>query len=265
MSAPTNVSPFPPPRVAPNLTHALGGIWHLTYRRFLTPAALLQTAGTCALLGVLAWEMVGQGDARGFSQWMSSLYCSSVLPILAFLFGAGAIRDEMKPSAVDYTLTRPVPRPAFVTFKFLSHLACLQVIYLGALAVLLGVGAVQQIPGLADAWPRLWLAQTLTITAFLSFGYLCGALTSRYIVIGLIWGGVIEVGLGRIPLQVGRLSMTHQVRALLEPVLRDVRGDELAGQSALGVTAGLLCASLVMLGLAVTLFSRRELTGERDA
>src|SRR5436305_792065 len=55
--------------------------------------------------------------------------------------------------------------------------------------------------------------------AFGGFGFLGGFLTSRYIIIGLAYGVVIEVGVGQIPTQLSKLSMTHQVQGMLQSLL----------------------------------------------
>lgn len=263
MSSPSPA--FSPPRVAPHLGHACGGVWRLTYRRFLTPGALLQLAGLVALLVFLGSAMVREGRTRVFCDWTNGIYFSSVLPILAFLAGSGMIRDELKPGSVDYTLTRPVPRPAYFVFKFFSQLACLQILYLFALASVVGVGVLRQIPGVMDAVPAMLLAQGLTLGTFLAFGCLCGILTSRYLVLGIAWAAVIEVGVGNIPTQLNQLSITHQIRAILEPYLPNAPAGFVPEQGIVGLTFALLGATLLMVAAAAALFSQRELTGARDA
>ena len=74
------------------------------------------------LLTLLTFAIVRPGRVMPFSNWTAGFYLTFLVPLLAFLSGGGAMRDEMKPSSVDYVLTRPVRRTAFVVFRFLSHL-----------------------------------------------------------------------------------------------------------------------------------------------
>lgn len=256
-------SPLAPPPVAPNVWNALGGIWRLTFRRFLVPSQWLILAGLLVVLAVIGYATIGDGNQRRYFLWVAKFYLTFLVPILAFLSGGGAMRDEMKSATVDYVLIRPVRRPVFVIGKFLSHLACLQLCFLCALGVVLAVGVYRQIPALASTLPWLLLAQAITVTAFTALGYFCGACTSRYLVVGLVYAGVVEVGIGRIPTQLNRLSMTHHVRALLDHVCPGMQMAAAPELSALGTVGLLLGFAAIVLACTAVYFSRLELAGAR--
>ena len=250
---------FPPPvaPVAPNSRHAFGGIWRLTARRFLGPRQLLPLPFVLAILAVLGAAIVHEGKSGPYFSWASGFYLTFLMPVLAFISGGGAIRDDLRSGSVDYVLTRPVSRPAFLVFKFMAHLACIQVISLGGLAVVIGVGYFRQIPGVWSFLPWLLLGQAITITAFAALGFLSGVLTSRFVIIGLFYGAIIEAGLGNIPVQINKLAMTHQVKAML-PQLAPV-----PEQGAWITIAILLAYAAVMLAVAATVFSFQQLAGAR--
>jgi ABC-2 type transport system permease protein len=109
----------------PNLWNACGGLWRISYRRLVSWRQLLTLAWTTAVLALLAGVTVREGHGDSFYTWTIDFYLTALVPIIAFMSGAGAIREDMKPGGVDYLLTRPVPRPAFVGARFLSHLLCL--------------------------------------------------------------------------------------------------------------------------------------------
>ena len=249
--------------IAPNLRNAFGGIWRLTFRRFLAPSQWTIPAILLGVLVLIAFATVREGNAQLYFRWTSQFYLTFLVPILAFLSGAGAIRDEMKPATVDYVLTRPVRRPVFVAFKFLSHLACLQVGFLLALGAVLAVGVYRHIPSLFAALPWLLLGQAVAVTAFSALGLLCGALTSRYLVVGLFYAGIVESAIGRVPTQLNRLSMTHQLRALLEQVLPGFNPALLPAQSPLAIVGLLLIFSAIMVAAAALYFAFQELAGAR--
>jgi ABC-2 type transport system permease protein len=261
MSATT--TSFPAPRVAPKLAHAFGGVWRLTFRRFLLPGHWLTVAIGLAVLALLFYG-APHGRNRGeFLDWTVGFYVTFLVPALAFMSGAGAMRDEMKSGTVDYVLTRPVPRPAFVVFKFVAHTVCTQLELLLALGLVLGLAISRGIPGLATVAPKLLLGQVLLVTAFSAFGFLCGVLTSRYVIVGLAYAGIIEAGVGQIPTQLSRLSMTHQVRDLLASLLG--RTETLTSAPSLFGTSGMVAVFCVLtLGAAVALFTFREFTGTAE-
>jgi ABC-2 type transport system permease protein len=265
MNAPA--TEFPRARVVPHLGHALGGIWRLTLRRFFSPNYWLMLAAALAVLGLLAFAGNHEAardvaEGRGYLKWMVDFYLTFVLPIIAFITAAGALRDELRPDSVDYMFTRPVPRPAFVVGKFLAHVVCAQFDYLLALAVLLGVGVYKHIPDLFAAVPLLLVAQVLMVTVFSAFGFLFGLLTPRYVVIGLCYGLLVEIGVGQIPTQLNRLSMIHQVRAMFPMII--LRPDTVAPPPAASpvLTAAILLAMTLFLLTATALaFSLKELAG----
>lgn len=240
---------------------AFGGVWRLTFRRFLLPGRWLLLAAGLAVFGLLC-VAASPRNARDdqYLLWIIEFYLTFFVPALSFLSAGGALRDEMKSSTVDYVLTRPIRRPAFLSFKYIAHMLCTQVDFLVSFAVVLVVGTVRGMPGLAAAVPLLLLGQVLLVAAFSALGFLGGVLTSRYVVVGIAYALVIEVGIGQIPTQLSQLSMTLQVRELLTALLFPLVGAT-GVPTLLGTTAMLLAFGAVALGTAGTLFARRELSG----
>jgi ABC-type transport system involved in multi-copper enzyme maturation permease subunit len=171
------------------------------------------------------------------------------------------VRDDLQAGAVDYLFTRRVRRPVFVALRYVAHVLCTQIDFLFSLAVVIGIGAVHQVPGLWNAVPLLILAQVLAVCAFSAFGFLCGMLTSRYVIIGLLYGVFVEVGLGNVPTQLSHLSMGRQLLSILAPVLPQ-RGAGLVDAltvPAASVQLGVI--SLAMVGLTAVIFAWREPAG----
>jgi ABC-2 type transport system permease protein len=254
---------FPAPRVAPNARHAFGGIWRLTLRRLFAPMHWLVLAGLLAALALVTLGFLSgfRGPER-YVVWLHRFYVLFLVPVMAFISGAGAIRDDLKAGAVDYLFTRPVSRRAYVVARYLSHMACAQVDFLMAFVLMVGLGLYRHSPDLPAAVPMLLLAQVITIVAFSAFGVLCGILTSRYVIIGMFYAGIIEVGIGNIPTELNRLSMTQQVHAMLVPVIYApgaALGEPAAG--VLATVAIMVAFAAVMIALAATLFTVREFSG----
>ncbi len=272
LSSSVPVSAFAPPRVTPNVAHAWGGIWRLTARRHFTSKHWLLLGGMLVLLALFATMVERESDPgrSEFLQWAARFYMSFLVPMLAFITAAGAMRDDLQADSVDYIFTRPVRRPLYVLFRYAAHFVCAQLDFLAALVVIVAVGAFHNVPGLWAAVPAFLLAQVLVVTAFSAFGFLCGMITSRYVILGMVYAGVFEVGIGNVPTQLNRLSMLRQMFGLLEPVIGPEHGSSgLMVVSTLGApaTVGLLLTyALLMLGATVALFSVKEFAGNsRDA
>jgi ABC-type transport system involved in multi-copper enzyme maturation permease subunit len=209
--------------------------------------------------------------ARGFLPWAAGFYVSFLLPIFAFISAAGAIRDDFGSGTVDYVFTRPVRRPTYVLFRYLSQLGCIQIDFLFALAAVMAIGTYHQIPGLWSALPVLLLAQVVAIVVFSAFGLFCGTLTSRYVIVGLVYAGIVEVGLGNVPTQISQISLVRQVLGILRPVLGADGTLSRAASAAVfdtpGIVVLLLVVAAVFVALTAFLFTFREFagTGGRDA
>jgi len=82
-------------------------------------------------------------------------------------------------------------------------------------------------------------------------------------VLGIFYGGIIEVGIGNIPTQLNRLSMTHQVRTIASSVL-PLHGKAAQIADSLPTVIGtLVLFSLVFVAIAAALFSLRETAGTK--
>lgn len=256
---------FPAPRVAPHALRAFGGIWRLTARRYFTLGHWLGMGGMLVMLGLIA---AGVSISKGhpYAPWAAGFYVCFIVPVLSFIFAAGMARDDLKAESVDYVLTRPVPRPAFVLFRYLSQMACAQFDFLFSLGVLYAIGLWQNEPGLADAFPYLLGTQVLLIIVFSAFGLFCGMLTSRYVIIGLVYGLLIEVGIGNVPTQLNQLSITRHALRLLSPVIGTANTGGIEptnlGTLSLPATIALLLAiATALVAAAAALFTLKEFAG----
>lgn len=210
--------------------------------------------------------------AKGLLPWAGGFYVCFLLPVFAFISAANAIRDDFGAGTVDYIFTRPVRRSAFVVFRYVAQTVCAQIDFLFALAAIIGLGIYHGVPGLWSAVPTLLLAQIIAVILFSAFGFLAGSLTSRYIIIGLVYAGVVEVGLGNVPTQINQISLVRQVLGILRPIFSEnngalTRAATTASMDPAGIVLLLLAISTILVALSAVLFATREFTGSagRDA
>jgi ABC-2 type transport system permease protein len=240
-------------------SRALGGVWRLTVRNFLVPSQALSLLGLAAFVGLLAYLASGRGLTGRFYEWASSFYVLFLVPTLSLLSSGGTMRDDLKSTATDYVFTRPLPRAAYVIFKYVAHTAVLQGCYLLVLAVAFAVAAARGVPDLLPLVPRLVCAQVFIVGAAAGFGFFFGAFTTRYVALGIAYGALVEVGIGRIPTQIGQLSVLRHGRTILEAAAPGgAWGEILSSAAVLAVFAVLTVA------VAAALVHTREFTGERS-
>jgi hypothetical protein len=141
-----------------------------------------------------------------------------------------------------------------------------QIDFLFALMAVIAIAAWHQVPGLWAAVPLLLLAQVTAVIVFSAFGLLCGTLTSRYVIVGLVYAGIVEVGLGNVPTQISQISLLRQVLGILRPILSDdagalARAAHIAALGTPGIVALLLGVSAVLVALTALIFTVREFAG----
>ncbi len=249
------------PRTAPRLLPALGGVWRLTWRRVFAPSRAVMTLVMVVLLGVLTFRFAVRGHGGAYWEWIHNFVLGTVVPILAFLGGAGALREALKPGAVDYLSTRPIPRPLHVLFNYLSQTAC--GLIAGAVLVLFmaALGAVGGREGLLEQLPRQLVFMSAAVAAFTALGFGMGALTRRYMILGLLYAGLIEAGLGNIPIQINKLSIARHLRVLLDGAGYEPLAWNAATFGALGL---LVVISAALVAVAMAIFARKEFLGARE-
>jgi ABC-type transport system involved in multi-copper enzyme maturation permease subunit len=234
----------------------------------------LTAAGGLAVLVVLSLPAAGNAPAAatGLLPWAAGFYVCFLVPLLAFVSAAGAMRDDLRPAAVDYLFTRPMPRPQFVAFRFVTQLGVAQLDFLLPFLTVAGLGLFWSVPDLAAALPTLLLGQIVAVTTFTAAGLLCGLLTSRYVIAGVLYGAVIEVGAGNVPTQLNHVSLIRHVLTVVEPLLgeRAWALSSLSRGTPLPVPLALLVLTLVAaaaVALTAAIFSCREFSGStaRDA
>lgn len=263
-----NASAFPAPRVTPNSYRAFGGMWRLASRRYGKPGFWLTLLGGLALLTLLSLLMAGPSPGRPHGNvvgWAAGFYFGLIVPLLSFVFAGSATRDDLSPASIDYVLTRPVPRPLQVLFRYLTQMACAQFDFLLAFGVIVAVGIYRGTPNLLEALPVLLLAQVLTIAVYSAAGVLCAQLSRWYIIIGLAYGALIEIGVGVTPTQLNQISLLRHLRSLTQSLTGE--GGMMAATAVsepLGTPATIaILIGFIAFALAVSaaLFSCKEFSG----
>src|SRR5215510_6022518 len=90
--------------VTPNAWHAFGGVWRLTVRRFFAPSQWLGLLGLMVIVALPSFAMLSKASAAANQKFFApqlavGFYLMFLVPVVAFLTGGSAIRDELKPES----------------------------------------------------------------------------------------------------------------------------------------------------------------------
>ncbi len=197
------------------------------------------------------------GSQSQFIHLVLEFYQRFLLPIYCLTIFGPLIRDEVQSDTIGFLITRPISRAKLVLLKYLVMLVKVQILAFAAATILLLVGVIRgvMVEGLIVPF---FISQAVAIFAYGGIATLFGLFSKKYMVLGMIYGGVVEFSLGRIPTNVQLLSMFHHMKGILahsEPV-RDVLNWEAAG---FGISAAYtLGAGAIALVLSMLLFTVRE-------
>ncbi|MEZ5278774.1 MAG: hypothetical protein R3F07_20500 [Opitutaceae bacterium] len=237
---------------------AFAGIWTLVWKsrgsRRHWPKILGLHLGLPAII-----LLTGGPDRIGsYLQVILKLQLMLAMPLVCLVNMAAPIRDEAAEGTLCFLSVRPIRRGVFFLLLHAAHLLWLEIHFLFSGLLLLGVGFWLEVPGLSHLVVPLLLAQAAGVFAFSGLSAFLGLLTRRYLILGLLYGAIVEVGIGGIPTNINALSLGHHVRVIVSAF--QPAGDLLrANQGQVGLSLlVLLLVGLITAGAASLLYSARE-------
>ena len=189
-----------------------------------------------------------------FYHWLIDFYFFIILPLTCVRQCGPLIRDELQADTLGFLTTRPVGRARLLIVKYISQVAWLQMVLLLETLLIFAAGEARQVPSLGALLLLVLGVQILVIPAWSALGLLLGQLTTRYMATALLYGAVVEMGIGRIPTNINTLSIIRHLQTLLS------QNSALQGTFTWpeGETATALCAlvaaPVIFLGVAALLF-----------
>jgi hypothetical protein len=212
------------------------------------------------------WMAVAVGQAgvppwkwtEPFYRWLVDIYFFVILPLNCVRSCGGLIRDELQTDTLSFLTTRPVSRARLIVVKYLAQTGWLQIVMLIETLMLFGAGALRDVPSLGTLLPLFLAAQILAVPAWSALGTFLGLVTKRYMAFGIVYGLIVEMGIGRIPTNINTLSLMRHLKTLLA---HNDSLNEIFKWTGAGVpfsVFALIAASFIFAGLAACLFTYRE-------
>lgn len=200
----------------------------------------------------------GWGRTSPFYHWLIDFYFFVILPLSCVGACGALIREELQNDTLGFLTTRPLTRAKLMIVKYLSQSAWLQIVVLVQALLLFGAGSLKQIPGLGTLLPLFLAIQFVSVFTWSALGALLGLVSKRYMAIALLYGFIVEMGIGRIPTNVNTLSMIRHLKSLLahNAALQEVYEWPMRGIPF--SIAALALGTVVFLSLAAFMFTFKE-------
>jgi hypothetical protein len=198
------------------------------------------------------------GRTEPFYHWLIDFYFFVILPLNCVRACGGLIRDELQADTLGFLTTRPLSRARLLIAKYLAQTAWLQIMLGVETLLLFAVGGLRHIPSLGTLLPLFLAAQFLAVMAWSALGIFLGQATKRYMAAALLYGLVVELGIGQIPTNINNLSLIRQMKSLLA---HDAALQGIYGWLAKGVpfcAGAVVLAAFIFLIAAALLFTYRE-------
>jgi hypothetical protein len=142
--------------------------------------------------------------------------------------------------------------------KYLCHVCWLEVA-LGLNVSLLAAGSryLGVESGLVNcAW--LLGIQSLMIPAYMAISVVLGLVSKRYVMLGIVYGFIVEMGIGQIPSNINAISLSRHFQSLLGHYSKLLTGVDLPGWGAPGALLAVVTITLVAIGVGMLVFSLKE-------
>jgi ABC-type transport system involved in multi-copper enzyme maturation permease subunit len=215
----------------------------LTNRRWLIILLLAALVGV--VMGYTA-SLGGNALEQG-SNLLNLLVLSFILPIMAMIFGASMIRNEIDDRSITQVITSPVDRRV----SYLGYYLALIVVLAMSLVVIAVVGWTGYflVSGLTgDAMGLLFEYMAVLLLGTLVYSSLflvMGVVLKQPIYLGLIYAFIWEGFIGTFPGAIGNFTIMHQLRVIASSQIQygnivEFSGDSGVSLLSLFVVTGLL-------------------------
>ncbi len=242
----------------PSFYSALRGVWTLTWRTRLTFKKLLPLLANVFAIPIFASFVLDSGDTRGYYHFLIDLYFTLVLPITCLSHFGAMIRDELQEDTMTFLITRPVSRGRILILKYLTLVIWIQLILFGNCLGFWLLGQSVGVPETTGLIIRLMQVQVMAVFAYGALSTLFGLLSQKYLILGVVYGFLVEFGISQIPTNINLLSLSKHFKTLLakhQPLADFFNWSaEGAGSSFWFVIAG----TLIFLGASAAMFTLRE-------
>ena len=215
---------------------------------------------TVLVAAVMGYSATQDGaDVNGMSDLMDSLLIAFLLPVLALIYGASMIRNEIDDRSIVQVITTPLDR----RIAYLGYYLALVIVLTVLLTMATIVGGLSYLMfspnggGGIEVMLVLIAVQIIGVMIYSALFLLMGAMLKQPVYLGLFYVFVWEGYVASVPGAIGSYTIRHQLRVIASESIRygdiaHVTGD---GTSSLVI---LIVLAIVLVSLGAFLFRDME-------
>ncbi len=242
------------------------GMWRLLWRRQLAVKRILLRGGLMLGFTLLTWLAIppegrvpDKVQAGIFYGWVVGFYFLTLMPLTCLSVCGSMVREEAVANTLCFYTTRPLKRAEMFLLFYFGNVAWLQVLFGVLTMMLFGVAAIRGVDGLMLLLPLFFITQFLALMAWGALCSMLGMAHQRYILVGILYGLLVEIGIANIPTNIANIALSHHIHTMLAhhgPL------GLMFGWSTEGRVTSIAClavGTLLFLGIGAVLFTLREL------
>ena len=210
-----STQPTAPAILEPGFFRALLGMALISWKTKTSIKQIPLLLAAVLTLPAFCLFTVNPGSEKPFYRWIIDFYLTFLLPMGCLFSCGGMVRDELQADTLGFLLSRPITRARFLLVKYICEATWLQLLAFVNAVLFLLIGINRDIPESHKAILVLMGVQVLAVLVFSALSSFLGLVHQKYLVLGLIYGFVVELGIGRIPTNINSLSMTNHVQKLM--------------------------------------------------
>ena len=250
-----------------NAGGALRGTWAMVWAQRCTAGTFIRLGvGACALGFLMLLTIGGNHADKQWLRWVVGFYLQFLMPLTCLNVCGSMIRAEVQANTLSFLCTRPLKRHSLFLLQYLCHVGWLQLVFLAGTLGLFALGAIKGVEGLGKLLPLVLLTQAFAISAWSALAALLGLVHQRFVVIGILYWLIVEVGLGMVETSnVNQLSILRHLHTLLaqNEMVATIFRWTAEGPVSAGLVLGV--GTVFFLALGAALFTYREYLPSQEA
>ncbi len=243
-------------RTQAGLRAAFLGIGYLRIRSALSAKSLMTFLIVALALAAVTLFLVKANSYDRFNIWMFSLFVLKIVPLICLASAGGSLRNEIKDYTIEYLWTRSAKKSHLVIAEFFSSVVVTVFKVYAFTIVIHLVGLYLNVPEIVSMLPRILAVEFFAILAYSALAMLLGVITGKYMILGVIYGVIVEIGISQVPLNLNKISVSHHVRTMMG----DLSAVGVPGDASSLMLGAMGCISIASIGLlaACIVFSRKQ-------
>lgn len=199
---------------------AIRGVVYMRLQEICTGKALLRSGVIFGVaLGLLLLFRLDMEDgSEEFLKVLQGVVLLTFMPVFCLTKGGEVLRGELKEGTIEYLWVRPVDKVAlYLGFYLSSVLSILSIIGPPLLAVSV-MGLWTTVLSFGEiVW--LWATVLAMAASFAGISGALASLSSKFVVLGILYYSFVEIGLSKIPNGVQSLAVSFHAKGFFESML----------------------------------------------